>query len=99
MEAISKDEYVGEHGQEISSVDQQMVRLENKEKKTVRREKNLDRDMNDMVEYVKWVTDDLGLLRDRVRIAEKIVSDLKRTGEESVESLLTKLYAQSKYKK
>ena len=49
--------------------------------------------MNDLVEYVKWVTDDLGVLRDRVRIAEKIVSDLKRTGEESVESLLTNLYA------
>ena len=70
--------------------------MENKEKKKVKREKNLDRDMNDLVEYVKWVTDDLGMLRDRVRIAEKIVSDLKKTGQESVESLLTNLYTQSK---
>jgi hypothetical protein len=45
-------------------------------------------DMKDLVEYVKYITSDLGVLRDRVRIAEKIISDLRRTGEESVESLL-----------
>ena len=38
----------------------------------------------------------MGVLRDRVRIAEKIISDLRRTGEESVESLLNNLYSQSK---
>lgn len=48
--------------------------------------------MKDLVEYVKWVTEDLGALRDRVKIAEKVISDLKRTGEESVESLLSNLY-------
>lgn len=53
----------------------------------------LDRDVNDVVEYVKWITNDLGVLRDRVRIAEKIISDLRKSGEESVESLLNNLYA------
>jgi hypothetical protein len=66
------------------------------EVKRVRREKDLDKDMQDLVEYVKWITTDLGVLRDRVRIAEKIISDLKRSGEENIESLLTNLYEQSK---
>lgn len=44
------------------------------------------------MEYVKYITQDLGVLRDRVRIAEKIISDLRRSGEESVESLLKNLY-------
>lgn len=55
--------------------------------------------MNDLVEYVKWVTGDLGVLRDRVRIAEKIISDLKSSGEESVEQLLNNLYTQSTFVK
>ena len=71
--------------------------MEKEEKKTIKREKDLDKDMNDLVEYVKWVTGDLGILRDRVRIAEKIISDLRRSGEESVESLLNNLYEQSNY--
>jgi hypothetical protein len=52
----------------------------------------MDKDVQDLVEYVKWITGDLGVLRDRVRIAEKIINDLRRTGEESVESLLNNLY-------
>lgn len=63
--------------------------------KIIGREKYVDKDMDDLVEYVKWITEDLGVLRDRVRIAEKIISDLRRTGEESVESLLNNLYSQS----
>lgn len=65
------------------------------EGRIARREKSMDQDVKDLVEYVKWVTNDLGLLRDRVRIAEKIISDLRRSGEESVESLLNNLYTQS----
>lgn len=63
------------------------------ENRIARREKSLDADMKNLVEYVKWVTNDLGVLRDRVRIAEKIISDLRRSGEESVESLLNNLYS------
>ena len=66
--------------------------MENKEKKVTKREKDLDKDTNDLIEYVKWITGDLGVLRDRVRIAEKIISDLRTTGEESVESLLNNLF-------
>jgi hypothetical protein len=70
--------------------------LESREKKIAKREKDQDRDIGDLVEYVKWVTGDLGVLRDRVRIAEKIISDLRRSGEENVEALLKNLYEQSK---
>ena len=51
--------------------------------------------MNDLVEYVKWVTQDLGALRDRVKIAEKVINDLHQSGEESVQSILNNLYSQS----
>lgn len=70
--------------------------MEAEERLSNKREKTIDKDIDELVEYVKWVTGDLGILRDRVRIAEKIISDLRRTGEESVESLLNNLYAQSK---
>lgn len=69
--------------------------MEKREKKIVKREKAQDKDMDDLVEYVKWITTDLGVLRDRVRIAEKIISDLRRSGEENVEALLKNLYEQS----
>ena len=75
------------------------MQMEKDEKKSMKREKFLDKDMNDLVEYVKWITGDLGVLRDRVRIAEKIISDLRKSGEESVESLLNGLYVQSTYSK
>lgn len=88
--------FVGERGQEISQYDWQMLKMNSEEVTIAKREKLLDRDMEDLVEYVKWITGDLGVLRDRVRIAEKIISDLRRSGEESVESLLNNLYAQSK---
>jgi hypothetical protein len=70
-----------------------MIKMESEEVSLAKREKLLDRDMEDLVEYVKWITGDLGVLRDRVRIAEKIISDLRRSGEENVEALLNNLYA------
>jgi hypothetical protein len=49
------------------------MKMENEEVKASKREKGFDKDMEDLVEYVKWITGDLGVLRDRVRIAEKII--------------------------
>ena len=69
-------------------MDCNLIKLEDKENEVRRREKQYDIDTKDLVEYVKYITEDLGVLRDRVRIAEKIISDLRRSGEESVESLL-----------
>lgn len=44
-----------------------------------------------MIEYVKWISGDLGMLRDRGRISERIISDLKRSGEDSVDTLMQTL--------
>lgn len=51
--------------------------MEQEEFKSYKREKSLDKDTGDLVEYVKWITNDLGVLRDRVRIAEKIIRYVK----------------------
>ena len=96
MDTYTKDKVVGEWGQGISEYDCRLLKGQSQEYKIAGREKNLDKDMDDLVDYVKWLTGDLGVLRDRVRIAEKIISDLRKSGEESVESLLNNLYTQSK---
>ena len=56
-----------------------------------KREKLYERDMQDLIEYVKWIQTDLCMLRDRGRVSEKIISDLKRSGEDSVDSLMNTL--------
>lgn len=97
MDGFQKNKVVDKYGNYISDYNFHMHSVNKEQTKIVSREKTLDRDMNDLVAYVKWITGDLGVLRDRVRIAEKIISDLKKSGEESVESLLNNLYTQSKY--
>lgn len=63
-----------------------------KEKRQANVEKKLDQDMNDLVEYTKWVSSESQKLKDRVRKSEKVISDLKSSGESSVESLMETLY-------
>ena len=48
--------------------------------------------MNDLVAHIKCVTTETNALRDRVRAAEKVISDLKSSGESSVEQLMESLY-------
>ena len=68
-----------------------MSRMKKEQSNIVKREKQYDQDNIDLVEYVKWVSGDLSMLRDRARVSEKIISDLKRSGEESVDQLMEKL--------
>ena len=44
-----------------------------------------------MIEYTKWISENLSMLRDRGRVAEKVIHDLKKTGEDSVDQLMEKL--------
>lgn len=83
---------MGGVGQNISNYDFNLIEMNREEVSFKKREKKLDLDTSDLVEYVKWITGDLGKLRDRVRTAEKIINDLRRSGSESVESLLNTLY-------
>ena len=48
--------------------------------------------MHDLVEYTKWISSETEALRDRVRASEKIINDLRTSGEQSVESLMESLY-------
>ena len=48
--------------------------------------------MNDLIEYTKWISKESGILRDRVRAAESVISDLKSSGESSVEAIMETLY-------
>lgn len=63
-----------------------------KEVKAAEVEKKLDQDMNDLIEYTKWISKESGVLRDRVRAAERVISDLKSSGESSVEAIMETLY-------
>lgn len=62
------------------------------EVKSAEIEKKLDQDMTDLIEYTKWISKESGVLRDRVRNAEKVISDLKSSGESSVEAIMETLY-------
>jgi hypothetical protein len=48
--------------------------------------------MTDLIEYTKWISKESGVLRDRVRAAEKVISELKSSGESSVEAIMETLY-------
>ena len=48
--------------------------------------------MADLLEYVRWISEETGILRGRVRAAEAVISQLRKSGETSVETLLDTLY-------
>ena len=52
----------------------------------------MDKDTTALIEYVKWTSDKSQDLRDRVKASERVISDLKSSGESSVESLMETLY-------
>lgn len=63
-----------------------------KEKKHNSTEKQLDEEMANLIEFTKWISADTDKLRQRVRKSENVISDLKSSGESSVESLMETLY-------
>ena len=58
-----------------------MYTILQKENSSAKVEKKLDRDMNDLIEYTKWISLETEKLRDRVRASEKIINDLRTSGE------------------
>lgn len=57
-----------------------------------KKEKLLQRDMTDMIEYVRMITDQIIELRQRTRAAEQVINQLRKSGETSVEALLDTLF-------
>jgi DNA-directed RNA polymerase specialized sigma54-like protein len=88
IEGLDRDGIVDEWGKHITDFEIRSKRMRVEEKHIQKREKLFERDYQDLLEYIKWISADLSLLRDRARIAEKIISDLKQSGEESVDSLM-----------
>ena len=66
--------------------------MENREKNAVVIEKKLDQDLIDLIEYTKWMSIENSKMKSRVRKAEKVISDLRSSGEESVDQLMETLY-------
>ena len=79
-------------GKMIADVEMNYIRHQNDESKHVKKEVKYKKDMADMIEYVKWITYETGVLRERIRAAESIISQLRKNGEASVESLIQTLY-------
>lgn len=79
-------------GDKIAKWDGDTMALHRKEVTAAKLEKKLDRDMSDLIEYTKWITLECEKLRDRVRASERVINDLRTSGEASVESLMESLY-------
>lgn len=79
-------------GEEIARWDSSTLDLEKRQKKSAAAEKNMDRLMNDFVEYTKWINSKSQALRERVKKSEAVINDMRTSGEESVESLMETLY-------
>ena len=67
-------------------------RYDGAENRLSRKEHTYKKDLYDLIEYVKWITTETGILRERVRKAEAVISSLRKSGESSVESLLKTLF-------
>ena len=57
-----------------------------------KREKTYKKDLYDLIEYVKWITEETSILGERVRKAEAVINSLRKSGESSVESLLKTMF-------
>ena len=68
------------------------MELFSKEKRAAVIEKEMDRRMNDLVDYSKWINGESQKLRERVRKSERVINDLRSSGEASVESLMETLF-------
>jgi len=81
-----------EIAKEVTNLEAIYHRYDGAEGKFAKREKHYKKDLYDLVEYVKWITNETSILRERVRKAEAVISSLRKSGESSVESLLKTLY-------
>ena len=77
---------------DLSTWDNSIMTQKQKERRAAAVERRLDKDMDDLKAHIKSVTDETNGLRDRVRAAEAVISELKSSGESSVEQLMETLY-------
>ena len=82
-----------EIARDVTDLERIYHRYDGEENRFEKRSKTYKKDLDDLVEYVKWITDETGILRARVRKAEAVIASLRKSGEQSVESLLKTLYS------
>ena len=81
-----------EIAREVTQLEEIYHRYDGEEQRFDRNEKYYKKDLYALIEYVKWRTNEMAILRDRIRKAEVIISSLRKSGESNVESLLKTLY-------
>ena len=76
-EIYNNNQLASTFGENMGTWDMHNEKVEVGMKKNATMEKKLDQDMNDLVEYVKWISAESQKLRERVRASERVISDLK----------------------
>lgn len=77
---------------EVTDLENVYTRYDGAEQRFDKQSRNYKKELAGLIEYTKWITNETGILRDRVRKAEAVISSLRKSGESSVESLLKTLY-------
>ena len=62
---------------QVTDLEQIYHRYDGAEAKYDRREKTYKKDLYDLIEYVKWITEETAVLRGRIRRAEAVISSLR----------------------
>ena len=66
-----------EIARQVTDLDAIFHRYDGAENRFSKRATNYEKDLADLVEYVKWITDETGILQKRVRAAEAVISSLR----------------------
>ena len=77
---------------EVTDLEAIYHKYDGAEGKFDRKEKTYKKDLADLIEYVKWITEETSIMHDRVCKAEAVISSLRKSGESSVEALLKTFY-------
>jgi len=81
-----------EIARQVTDLEEIYHRYDGAERRFGKRENTYKKDLDGLIEYTKWITTEIGILRERVRKAETVISSLRKSGESSVESLLKTLF-------
>lgn len=77
---------------QMEEYDSKMRKIGKREVQAKKVEKKLDADTNDLIEYTKWMNGEVSKMRQKVKEAEKVINDLRQTGQDSVEKLMENLF-------
>lgn len=91
-EEIQKLEMADEIAKQLGEKDGSLIFQKRQEVKHLKTEKKQDKAMSDLIAYIKNITKETDELRARVRSSEAVISDLKSSGDLSVEQIMEEMY-------